>query len=183
MATDLTALETVVKIILTGKAVKARGLSAPAEKHSFENTEELAFGTGAGEMDLMWSDRRILAASAADNLDLAGGLTSGLSAAMTFSKVKVLAIQNRSDEADIDTGHAVATDADLRIGAAAANQFLAGFQAAAHAWDVEAGDLFVGTYFGTGWAVANGATDILKITNNDGADQLLYDIVIGGLPS
>jgi hypothetical protein len=117
---------------------------------------QLGSGTGYGKADIAFFDTRTLAASTSENLDLAGVLTDAFGQTIAAAKVKAIEIEN--PEASLST---------LTVGAAASNTFLGPFTSATHSVDLKPGDkaVFVSR---TGWTVAAGTGDILKVANGAG---------------
>lgn len=130
----------------------------------------LANGTGAGQASKIFSDARQLAASANEDLDLAGALVSNLGASASFAAVKAIAIRAKPTNTN-----------DLKIGPAAANGFLGPFNAAADRLSLKPGAFHVLTATGAGWAVTGGTGDLLNIANAAGGSPVDYDIVIIGV--
>lgn len=130
----------------------------------------VANGTGADQMDLIFSDTREIAAGADDDLDLAGGLTDAFGAVLTFARVKFLYVS-----ADADNGGLI------QVGGAAANQFINWVANASDILNVPAEGAFaIFAPAATGYVVTAGTGDILRITNSDGGAVANYSIVIGG---
>jgi|SRR5579884_2966056 len=125
-------------------------------------------GTALGQADTIFSSERVLAASASENLDLAGALTDPLGNILNFGHVKAIEI-----EADAGNTNAVI------IGATAANAFLAGFGAAGNSWTLGPGDRLV-AYSKTGWAVVPGTGDLLKVANAGAGTSVKYRITAIG---
>jgi hypothetical protein len=99
-------------------------------------------GTGEYQADLIWSDRITLAASATQNLDLAGSLTGLLGGTLTFAKVK--AIYVKADAANTN---------NVNVGGAASNGFVGPFLDATDKVAVRPGGVFLVTAPETGWTV------------------------------
>jgi hypothetical protein len=181
MATDLTGLTLTAAVSLSGAIQKALDLTTPQDSISVSKALAFAFGSGAAKADQIFHDRRTLAAGASEELDLAGPLVNPLGGTITFEKVKVIIVFNRSDEA---LGAHTATDAEVAVGGAAADEFLGPFQAAGDAIGIPAGGFFaVGCKNADGWAVVvdyTGNTDKLKVENLDGVDEALYDVILIG---
>lgn len=181
MATDLTALDLAIALSIAGSTQKGLDLSTPQDAINLSKSIAFAFGTGAGKGDQVFHDRRILAGGASEDLDLAGVLTNAYGATVTFAKVKAILIFNRSDETLTSPVAHTATDAEIAVGGAAANEFQGPFQAAGDAIGIPAGGAFlIAGNWATGWAVTAGTGDLLKIENLDGSDEACYDIVIIG---
>lgn len=127
-------------------------------------------GSGANQASELYVKRRTVTASSNDDIDLAGVLTDNLGATITFTKIKGIRI--RADAAN---------PGDLLIGPAAANGFLAPFNAAADRVRCAPGgyvDLVNPT--AAGWAVVAGTGDILRVTNGSGSGSATYNIEILG---
>lgn len=160
---DLTA-----KAVITLLGNYTNSLDLVIVKDIFDKsyTLELADGTGDDQGNIQWHDTRSLAASATENLDLAGSLVDAFGNTLTFAAVKALFIKNNS------TGTQV-----LSVGGAASNVW----SPFANTSDIitinPGGVLFM--MDGTGWAVSGGTSDLLKIANAAGA-ALTYDILIWG---
>ncbi|NUS82969.1 MAG: hypothetical protein HOY75_09485 [Streptomyces sp.] len=132
----------------------------------------LGSGTGAGKADRIWSDRRTLAASATEDLDLAGVLLDAYGTAITFARIKGLVIAAASGNTN-----------NVVVGAAASNPW-ATLLGATHTLTVRPGAFFaVGTGIAdaTGYAVTAGTGDLLKVANSAGGTPVTYDIHIIGV--
>lgn len=137
--------------------------------HRFESTYGFTNGTAAGKADLCWSDRRTVAASATDTIDLRGGGLKSIGQSINFAVVTAIIVRNRST-----------TSGDiLHVGPAAADGFLG-------PW-VDASDLNVVGPEGVavfqndgGWAVTGGSTDSIRIVETGGANAVDYDIFVLG---
>lgn len=132
-------------------------------------TTLIAPGTGVGQADLMYSDTRTLAASASENIDLAGALTDVLGRTLNLAKIKAIMI--RASAANTN---------DVVIGGAATNAFVGPFGAATHTLAVRPGGEFLIAHPGTGWAVVAATGDLLKIANGGAGTAVTYDIIIIG---
>ena len=180
MATDLTALIAKIAIAVTATAKKSLDLAVPQAGLEANKVFALAFGTGADQANQIWWDRRTLAKGADEgtNLDLAGTLSNAFGATITFANVKAILVFNRSDET---LDEHTATDAEISVGGADANEFQGPFKAATDAIKVPAGGAFVALNpAADGWAVTVDTADILLVTNEDADDEALYDIVLIG---
>ncbi|MHC5259905.1 hypothetical protein ACYSUO_18665 [Streptomyces sp. UC4497] len=149
---------------------KALDLTTARDGLAFRRAVQLNDGTGAGKADRVFHDRRTLAASATEDLDLAGVLLDAFGATITFVRVK-----------------------GLFISAAAANTNNVVVGAATNAWATllsATGTLTlrpgasVGAMAGpadtTAYAVTAGTADLLKIANSGAGSTVSYDIVIVG---
>ena len=78
-------------------------------------SSDLTDGSGANKAQVVWNDERDLAASANDDLDLAGSLKNFNGNTITFTKVKMIFISNTTSSA---------ASAILSVGGAGANDFI-----------------------------------------------------------
>src|SRR5690348_2887891 len=87
-------------------------LSTPQDDLVLRYEQTFANGTGADQAQIIWHDHRSLSSSAAESLDLAGGLTHPLGGTVTFSAIKAIIVKGAAG----NTGN-------LRVGADVANAF------------------------------------------------------------
>lgn len=150
---------------------KASDLTTTADALDFFRGVHLESGTTAGKADKVFHDQRTLAASASEDLDLAGVLTDVYGASITFAKIKFIAISAASGNTN-----------NVLVGAASATQFV-GLLNAAGVIALRPGMTFAamaGVLDATGMAVTAGTGDLLKIANSAGSTSVTYDIVIVG---
>lgn len=165
------ALVSQLNLRLSAALTAALDLVSAAAPLTVDKTIELASGTGADQADKIFSDRRTLAASASEELDLAGGLTDALGTALTFVKLKALLIIA-----------AVANTNNVVVGGAAANGFQGPFGAANDTIAVPPGGMLLlvaPAAAGLGTVTAS-TGDLLKIANSGGTTGVTYDIVAIG---
>lgn len=131
---------------------------------------ELASGTGANQADMIWSDRRTLAASGTEDLDLAGVLTHPLTGALlTFARLKAILIY----AATTNTNNVNLT----RPAAAGVTLFLAASDGVA----VRPGGLFVvAAPDATAYVVTATTADLLTVTNSAAGTEVIYDVILIG---
>ncbi|MEV8600446.1 hypothetical protein AB0465_11270 [Streptomyces griseoviridis] len=131
----------------------------------------LANGTGAGRADRIYQARRTLAASASEDLDLAGVLTDALGAGLTFVRVKGLFVAASKGNTN-----------NVVIGGAASNAW-ATLLSATGTLTLRPGAM-VGAMAGeadpTGYSVTASTGDILKVANSGGGSAVTYDVLIVG---
>lgn len=132
-----------------------------------------ANGTGAAQADKAWSDRRQLAASGSEDLDLNGGsaLLDPYGAAVSFVKIRWLGIKALASNTN-----------NLVVGAAAANAW-ANLLNSTGTLTLRPGEaIFVacGAADATGHTVTPGTGDQLKIANAGGGTAVDYDILVIG---
>jgi hypothetical protein len=143
------------------------GSSGASARANISQAVTLTDGTGAGQGDLMFADRRTVTDGATEDLDLAGVLTDALGNTITAVRVKAIVIT----AADGNT-------TDLTIGADA--NAWATLLNAAGTLTLRPGSsiaAFAGAADAVGWTVTAGTGDILQVVNGAGADAT-YDIVI-----
>lgn len=128
-------------------------------------------GTGANQAKILFSDTRTLAASATENLDLAGVLTDAFGNTVTFDKIKAIIV----------TAAPGNTNAVIFGGAASA-------QAAPWFGDVSdtnvirpGGLLCMVAPDATGFDVTATTADLLKMANGGGSTSVTYTIVLIGV--
>lgn len=135
-------------------------------------TVDLANGTAAGQADRVFHDTRTLAASATEDIDLAGVLADAFGATLTFARVKGLIV-----------AAAAANTNNVIVGGASATQFVSWNGGATHTVTVRPGAVFAlmaGAADATGYVTAAGSTDLLKIANSAGSTSVTYDLVVVG---
>lgn len=137
-----------------------------AGNNSFSSfLKTLQNGTTANKANVIWHDRRTVAAATNDDLDLTT-LTDRLGNALAFTLIKWFVLRLITPT----TGY------KLTVGNGAANQFTGWFGAAAHTEDVM--DWMAKVNQIDGWTV-DGTHKSLRI-RNPGANPITYDIVLVG---
>jgi hypothetical protein len=166
------ALTTKVQLDVAAKQTGTLDLGSSAAQIAKTYSVSLADGTAAGQADRMFSDTRTLAASATEDLDLAGVLTDAFGATLTFAKVKAIIISAAAGNTN-----------NVIVGGASATQFASWVGAATHTVTLRPGAtlaLFAGAADDTGYVSAAGSTDLLKIANSGAGTSVSYDIVLVG---
>lgn len=133
---------------------------------------ELDNGTAAGQADRVFADTRTLAASATENLDLAGSLTDALGAAVTFAKVKAIIFK----AADANTNNVI-------VGGDVTNTFFPMFGLETDSLVLRPGALVAlvcGEADAAGYAVTAATADLLKVANSGAGTPVSYDVIIIG---
>lgn len=161
------------KIIIKTLANLVSALDLASATVPLANTKEFRFGsgTGAGQVNNIFSDSRTLAASGSEELDLAGGLTNALGAVLTFTKVKALIVYASAANAN-----------DVNVGGAAVNACSSFFGGASDVVAIKPGGaaIFVAPD-AAGFAVTAGTGDLLKVANGGAGTGVDYDIIILGV--
>lgn len=130
---------------------------------------ELTSGTGSGQADLIFHDQRTLAASATEDLDLAGSLADAYGTTLTFARIKAVLISAAS-----------ANTNNVNVTRPASNGVPL-FLAAGDGIAVRPGGAFLWVApDATGVAVTAGTGDLLTLTNSAGSTGVTYDVVIIG---
>lgn len=130
----------------------------------------LTDGIGANQADVMWSDTRTLAASANENLDLAGGsLTNAFGVTATFARIKAILIM-------ADTGNTN----NVNVTRPASNG-VPMYLAAGDGEAVYPGCFTLKTWSGaTAIVVTAGTGDLINIANSAGSTPVTYTVIIIG---
>lgn len=163
------ALTTTIETRINAYQSSSSGLSPTEAKHGINYAKSLVSGTATGQADVAWGKTATLAASANEDLDLAGSLSAALGGSAVFVKVK--AIQVTADEGNVN---------NVVIGGAAATQFVGPFGAATHTVAVPPGGTFLVTAPAAGWTVGAGASDFLRVANSSSGSTVTYKILVIG---
>ena len=127
-------------------------------------------GTGANQANQLFADKRNVALSTTDTLDLNGALTNNLGQTVTLTKVKALLIV------------AAGTNGSTLTVGGNANAFADWLGAATHTVKIRPGGLLLLTApDATAYTVTASTADLLDITNDDGAAAADYDIYVIGV--
>lgn len=164
-------LSSMVAVYAFAEQTSAIDLGTSRAPQSLSKSMQLISGTGAGKADRVFSDRRTLAASGTEDLDLAGTLVDAFGAAITFARVKGLVISA-----------AAANTNNVVVGAAASAPWIA-LLGATHTLTLRPGAFVAvgtGTADAVGYAVTATTADLLKIANSSSGTSVTYDIHIIG---
>ena len=165
------ALNTKIQLMLEAIQTNPLDLGTPTDKLNYVKTIELADGVGLAQADQIFHDQRTLGVSAAEDLDLAGGLTDAFGNLLTFSAIKGMIFQA-----------AIGNTNNVVIGGKLTNAFIN--------WVSDATDELIlkpGGFFALidptagGYAVTAGTGDILEVTNSGGGTSVTYDVIIIGI--
>ena len=127
-------------------------------------------GTGADQANRIFHDQRTLAASATEDLDLAGVLLDSFGAAITFARIRGLVV-----------AAALANTNNVIVGGAATNTFVNWVGGATHTITVRPGGvLALFARDATSYAVTASTGDLLRIGNSGAGSTVTYDIVLLG---
>ncbi|MFG3085125.1 hypothetical protein [Streptomyces parvulus] len=162
---------TMLAVSAFAELTTALDLGVARAPHSLSRKLELASGTGAGKADKVFSDRRTLAASASEDLDLAGTLVDAFGATITLARVKGIIVAAAAGNTN-----------NVVLGAASSNPW-ATLLGATHTLTLRPGAFVAvgtGAADATGYAVTAGTGDLLKVANSGGSTSVTYDIHIIG---
>jgi hypothetical protein len=154
---------------LSGRYTSTGNLGTASFDLSQQILASFAPGTGMGQADLVFADRRTLAASATENLDLAGALTDPLGAALTFGHVKAIYVVARA-----------ANTNSVVVGGAATNAFVGPLGGTTPTVTLPPGGGLLLVHPGAGWTVTAATGDLLKVLNSAAGASVQYDVVIIG---
>lgn len=155
---------------VTGDYTAAAGLSQPTDSLSLRYLTALTDGTGPNQANRRFVSQRTLAASANEQLDLAGALTDAFGATINMTAIKAILIVAAAGNTN-----------DIIVGNAATNGFVGPFGAATHTAAVRPGGELLFVAPATGWPVTPGTGDQLRIANGGAGTPVTYDIVIIGI--
>lgn len=128
----------------------------------------IAAGTGSGQADKKWSDRRTIAPSATDSLDLAG-ILADLFGTITFVKLKAVVLYS-----------AAANLNNIQILRPAANGVALFGAASGQLADLTPGGIFAWASPAGVLAVTPGTGDLISVVNAAGTNSVSYDIHLVG---
>lgn len=164
-----------ITVAVSGSQTATLDLGTASATLSKSYAAILANGTAAGQADKIFHDTRTLAASATEDIDLAGALTDAFGTTLTFVRIKGLLIAAAAGNTN-----------NVLVGGASATQFVSWCGGATHTVTVRPGAVFAlmaGQADATGYVTAAGSTDLLKIANSSSGTGVNYDIVVIGCSS
>ncbi len=165
-----TTLRTIFTVQLDAVYKNVLDLSTPTDSIQHTTKIELSNGTGANSADLLFHDQRTLAASATEDLDLAGVLASPFGATLTFVEIRGIKISaSASNTNNVNVTRPAANGVPL-------------FLAASDGIPIPPGGVFAWACPADGKvAVTAGTGDLLTITNSAGSTSVTYDVEIFGV--
>lgn len=163
------ALDTNLLVKLDANLTSALDLVTPSSPLAIAERIRLTSGTGAGQADMQWSNTSTLAASASEDIDLAGSLTGPIGGTLTFARIKlVLVMAADGNTNNVNVSRPASNSAPL-------------FLAASDGIAVRPGGLFLWVAPGaTGVAVTAATGDLLTFTNSAGSTEVTYSVVVLG---
>jgi hypothetical protein len=163
------SLTSQVSMRMVADVVGANDMGSPQAHLELSASRSYADGSGDGQAAKVFSDRRQLAASANEDLDLSGALSNALGETTVFAKVKALMI--RALDTNVN---------NVEVGGAAATQFTGFFKAVNDVIVLKPGaSMMLQAPLG-GWTVGAGASDFLRFTNSGGGSAVDFDVMIIG---
>lgn len=164
------ALTTTISASIAAQQTSPIDLGTGKFDLSKKYAKSLAEGNLANQANKIFTDTRQLAASATENLDLAGVLIDVFGQTITFTAIKSLLIVAKDTNVN-----------DVIIGNAAATAWVGPFGAGTHTFAIRPGGFMAFCAPSTGWPVGAGTTDFLKVLNGGGTTVVDYDIVVVGI--
>ena len=134
-------------------------------------TYNLIDGTGADSIKEIFADSRTLAASATENMDMAGVLTDAFGTTITFTKIKAICIKASS-----------ANTNDVVVGGHGSAACFSMFNAATDKIKVKPGGMMLLVApDNTGYAVTATTADMITVANSSSGTGVTYDVIIMGV--
>lgn len=164
------SLSATVKLLVSATLTGSLDLASQRATQELAYLQSFSDGVAADQANVIFSDRRNLAASANEDLDLVGSLTNLLGAAASMARIKAVIIK------------ALATNTNnVQVTRPAANGAPL-FMAAGDGISLAPGEVFA--WFSptaAGKALTGGSADLLNIANSAGSTGVDYEItVLGG---
>ncbi|GAA1977392.1 hypothetical protein [Kitasatospora viridis] len=159
-------------LTVAGMLTKATSVAGQTAQLPLQYAQQLGLGagTGAGQADTLYVATRTLAASAGEDLDLAGTLVDALGNTINLARLKGLVI----------VANAANTN-PLVVGNAAANGFIAWCSGATATVNVRPGGLFaLFAPDATAYPVTPGTADLLHVANGGAGSSVTYDVLVIG---
>jgi hypothetical protein len=162
------SLSTVIQARVSGTQTSALDLGTSTFAFVLSDSMTLATGTGENMADAAFTDSRTLAASANEDLDLAGVLLDAAGSIVTMATLKFVMI--KADAANTN---------NVIISRPASNGVPL-FAAAGDAIAIKPGGCFMWLAPETGVAVTPGTGDLINIANSGAGTSVAYDVVMIG---
>lgn len=146
-------------------------LGSAQSKLSKSLVVSLADGVAAGQANRVWADTLTIAASATQDIDLAGALLDALGGTVVLARVKGLFVYAHSDNTN-----------NVDVGGAASNPWI-GLLGATHKVTLRPGAVFAvaaGQADALGYPVVAATGDILRLTNAAAGTSVTVDIAVIG---
>jgi hypothetical protein len=158
-----------IDVNIAAKLSGAADLGTPVAPVRVAKHLQIDAGTvSLGQADILWADERTLAASATENLDLAGVIAGLLGS--TIAAAEITAIYVEADAGNTN---------DVVLFGAASNAFNGPLSGTTPKLTVGPGDCALITNR-KGWTVTAGTGDIILAANSGGTTGVTYRIVVFG---
>lgn len=158
-----------ISVSIRSKLTGSSDFSAPLAPVNIDKLVQITSGTDAtNEADILWADERTLAASATEDLDLAGVLSGLLGGTVTAAEITAIYIEAASGNTN-----------DVVVFGAASNPFNGPLSGTTPKLTVGPGDLALVTNR-KGWAVTAGTGDIILVANSAAGSAVTYKICLLG---
>jgi hypothetical protein len=164
------ALDSVIRLAINATLTSPQDLATAQFPLNKQYTTHMATGTASGKADKLFSDQRSIAGAATDVLDLAAVLLDPFGVALTFVKVKAIAI--KAADANPSTITVSPNDAAPFLGPFGPDE--------TGALVIPAAGLVLLTAPLAGWAVVATTGDKIELTNNHATIAAIYDVIIIG---
>ncbi len=159
-----------IKLNVNATLSSAVDIGSASQSIAYAKTLSFTDGTGANQINAVWQDSRNVAASTADDIDVAGGLTDAFGNTLTLTKVKGIIVFSYAANGD-----------NLKIGGDATAALINWVDDATDEIILAPGGMFmIGNPSAAGYAVTATTGDILQITNVDSGAAADYDIILFG---
>lgn len=162
------ALTTKLHLVVSGRQTSDLDLGDAAFPFALSSRLELADGTGASQANRIFTDTRTLAASANEDLDLAGALTDCFGTTLTFAKLKGLIVKAAAGNTN-----------DVQVTRPSSNGVPI-FLAAGDGLAVKPGGILALAWPGTGVTVTASTGDLINIANSGAGTSVSYDVILIG---
>ncbi len=162
-------LRTVLTASVVASLSNALDLVEAAAPLDYKSKMTWTSGTTADRADLVWSDRRTIAASSNEDLDLAGVLTGALGTTLTFVELRAVLISASTGNTN-----------NVRLIRPASNGVPL-FLAASDGIDIPPGGFFFWACPADGKVTVTASTgDLLNVANSSSGSSVTYDVIIIG---
>lgn len=158
-----------ILLSIKAKLAGAADLGNPVAPVSIDKHIQITSGTAAlGQADILWADTRTLAASATENLDLAGVLAGLLGSTITAAEITAVYVEAAAGNTN-----------DVVVFGAASASFNGPLSGTTPKLTVGPGDCALITNR-KGWAVTATTADIILVANSSSGTPVSYNIVLVG---
>lgn len=166
------SLTTTARVSVNANLLGVNDLGSPSFPLKYSMAIAMATGVASGKADKIFTDRRTLALSGTEDLDLAGVLVDPLGGVLTFAKVKLILVA--ADEGNTNV---------VQVKPHATAGFLGPFADVSDIISVSPGGIFLVAAPAAGWPVTATTADKITITNGAAGTPVTYDIIIVGTSS